>query len=70
MHWAQDHVEPMSALRTIACNDRWAEAWPQIVSTLRQQEKQRRVERHHQRKALAHPTFGYPNGGGKPHLRG
>ena len=35
MHWARAHVNPMLALRTIACNDRWAEAWPQIVSRLR-----------------------------------
>ena len=55
MHWAVDHVDPMVALRNIACNDRWDEAWPQIVSTLRQQERQRRVEHRHQRKALATP---------------
>jgi hypothetical protein len=52
MHWAADHVDPMVALRNIACNDRWDEAWPQIVGTLRQQEQQRREQRRHQRKAL------------------
>jgi hypothetical protein len=29
MHWA--HVDPLVALRTIACADRWAEAWPRIT---------------------------------------
>ncbi len=53
MHWARDHVDPMVALRDIACNDRWDEAWPQIVSTLRGQEQQRRAKRRHQRQALA-----------------
>ena len=53
MHWARDHVDPMVALRNIACNDRWAEAWPQIVGTLRQQERQRRAQRRQQRKASA-----------------
>jgi hypothetical protein len=53
MHWAPDHVDPMVALRNIACNDRWHEAWPQIVGILRQQEQNRRVERRHQRQVLA-----------------
>jgi len=49
MHWAPDHVNPMVALRNVACNDRWDEAWPQIVGILRQQEQKRRVERCRQR---------------------
>jgi hypothetical protein len=53
MHWAPDHVDPMVALRNIACNDRWDEAWPQIVGILRQQEQQRRAKRRHQRQTLA-----------------
>lgn len=53
MHWAQDHVDPMLALRNIACNDRWNEAWPQIVGLLRPQEQQRRAKRRHQRQRLA-----------------
>jgi hypothetical protein len=32
MHWAIAHVNPMVALRTVACSDRWAEAWPQITA--------------------------------------
>jgi len=50
MHWARPHVDPMLALRNIVCSDRWEEAWPQIVSTLRQQAQQRGTERRHQRR--------------------
>jgi hypothetical protein len=35
MHWAPQHVDPMLALRTIVCADRWDEAWPQIAARLR-----------------------------------
>jgi hypothetical protein len=49
MHWAPDHVDPMVALRNVACNDRWDEAWPQVVGILRQQEQKRRADRRHQR---------------------
>jgi hypothetical protein len=49
MHWARPHVDPMLALRNIVCSDRWDEAWPQIVRTLRQQAQQRRTERRHKR---------------------
>jgi hypothetical protein len=52
MHWAPDHVDPMVALRNVACNDRWDEAWPQIVGILRQHEQKRRAERRHQRHQL------------------
>ena len=34
MHWARDHVNPMVALRTVVCNNRWAEVWPQISRRL------------------------------------
>jgi len=53
MHWAAAHVDPMLALRNVACNDRWDEAWPQMVTTLRQQERTRRMERRHQRQRSA-----------------
>lgn len=29
MHWALSHVNPMVALRNVACNNRWKEVWPQ-----------------------------------------
>ena len=50
MHWAREHVNPMLALRTIACADQWAEAWPQITATLRQQAQQRRHQRRRARR--------------------
>ncbi len=45
MHWAPEHVDPMLALRTIACSDRWEEAWPQIVVQLRAERQARRRAR-------------------------
>ena len=41
MRWALDHVNPMVALRNVACNDRWAEAWAQISDQRRTQARQR-----------------------------
>jgi hypothetical protein len=35
MHWARPNVDPMLALRCIAANDRWEEAWPRIARSLR-----------------------------------
>lgn len=43
MHWAAAHVNPMLGLRTIACADRWEEAWPQIVTQQRAVAAQGRV---------------------------
>jgi hypothetical protein len=51
MHWARPHVNPMVALRNIACNDRWEEAWPQIATELRRQATQRRTVRRQKRQA-------------------
>lgn len=56
MHWARENVNPMVALRTVACSDRWEEAWPQISERLRQQAKesaeQRRGERRTAKEAV------------------
>ncbi|MFN8514969.1 MAG: ISKra4 family transposase [Chloroflexia bacterium] len=41
MHWARPHVDPMLALRNIACADRWGEAWPAITAELRRQARAR-----------------------------
>jgi hypothetical protein len=65
MHWARPHVDPMLALRNIVCSDRWDEAWPQIVRTLRQQTQQRRTERRHQRRT-AHDCTTAPLTGAAP----
>ena len=58
MHWARPHVDPMLALRNIACSDRWAEAWPQIARQRCHAEQQRRLQRHQRRqtRAVLHST--------------
>ncbi len=53
MHWARDQVDPMLALRNVACNDRWDEAWPQIEAQLRQQARDRGAARRARRLAQA-----------------
>lgn len=42
MHWAPSHVNPMLALRTAACNDRWDEAQQQLRTYRREQRHLRR----------------------------
>jgi hypothetical protein len=41
MHWSEANVNPMLALRTAACSDRWEEAW----GALRRHQQQGRVPR-------------------------
>ena len=41
MHWAPQHVDPMVALRTVVCADRWEEAWGSISAQLRAQAQAR-----------------------------
>jgi hypothetical protein len=45
MHWEPEHVNPLVALRTVACSDRWEEAWPQITAQLRAQTRERAAQR-------------------------
>ena len=56
MHWAREHVNPLLALRTIACSDRWEEAWPEILREIRAQQRataaQRRATRATRRATL------------------
>jgi hypothetical protein len=42
MHWADEHVNPMLALRNILCSGRWKQDWPKIETRLRKQTRQRR----------------------------
>jgi hypothetical protein len=56
MHWARAPVNPRVALRTVACSDRWADAWPQIVQHMRQHIWQRRVQ-HQKSKRPSHPPL-------------
>lgn len=46
MHWAPSHVNPMVALRNVACNDRWEEAWPQIAAQQQQARQEKKLQRH------------------------
>jgi len=52
MHWARPHVDPLLALRNIACSDRWDEAWPQITTQLRRQARTARLQRFQKRQIL------------------
>ena len=50
MHWADENVNPMLALRNILCSDRWKEEWPKIENQLRQQSTQLRMKHHQSKK--------------------
>src|SRR6266478_5336264 len=52
MHWARAHVDPLVALRTVACINRWGETWPRIAARLRTDANQRRRVRWHTRHPL------------------
>ena len=52
MHWAEEHVNPILALRNILCSGRWREDWPKIETRLRQQTYQQRRTIHQ----AHHPT--------------
>jgi hypothetical protein len=45
MRWARHNVNPLVALRSVACSDRWAEAWPAIIARLRRQARDRAAAR-------------------------
>lgn len=53
MHWAREHVNPLVALRTVACNGRWSEAWPRISARLRNEAAQHRRARRAARRPIA-----------------
>jgi len=66
MHWARENVNPMVALRTVACSDRWEEAWPQISERLRQQAKESAERRRGERRTaketmVVEPSIGQEN---------
>jgi len=52
MHWGRDHVNPMLGLRTVAANDRWTTAWPQIATRLRDQARRTSATRRAARRTL------------------
>jgi hypothetical protein len=55
MHWARASVNPMVALRAMACSDRWAGEWPRIWTELRAGQAARRRERHQLRLGARRP---------------
>jgi hypothetical protein len=60
MHWAPEHVNPLLALRNIACADRWAEAWPLICRRLRADAQARRAARRQRRRDRPPPPPAAP----------
>lgn len=53
MHWAVTHVNPMLALRTAVCNDRWPEAWNHQTQFRLHQRIQKAVDRASHRQEVA-----------------
>lgn len=51
MHWARDNVNPMLALRALACNQRWQEAWPTLWQAWRRAVHDRARQRRQARRA-------------------
>jgi hypothetical protein len=65
MAWASASVDPMLALRGVACSDRWAELWPAVTPVLRARARatsaaRRRVRRERRTAALAAPATALP----------
>jgi hypothetical protein len=60
MHWAEQHVNSMLALRNIVCSRRWKEDWPKVETHLRQQAYQRRMDLHNSRKLPAPVSVSTP----------
>ncbi|MGH2409835.1 MAG: hypothetical protein ACRDGS_05625 [Chloroflexota bacterium] len=61
MHWAPTHVDPMVALRTVACGDRWEDAWPRITARLRERTKERAACRRRARQEAKTAMESVPN---------
>lgn len=45
MHWARPNVNPMLALRSAACSNRWATAWTDLCAEQRRQRGAKRAQR-------------------------
>ncbi len=45
MHWEPSHVNPLLALRTAICNDRWDESWQAACAIWHRQQTQRQQQR-------------------------
>jgi hypothetical protein len=51
MHWALPHVNPLVALRSMACSDRWEEGWPQLSRQWRREARAATLARRRRRQA-------------------
>jgi hypothetical protein len=56
MHWARSNVNPMVALRALACSDRWPEGWTQIWAQWGAEQAAGRRARRAARPPLAPPS--------------
>ncbi|MGH7158435.1 MAG: hypothetical protein ACREGD_05235, partial [Candidatus Saccharimonadales bacterium] len=45
MRWAEQHLNPMLALRNLICNDRWPEGWHKIVTYRQRQRREQLMEK-------------------------
>lgn len=57
MHWAPTHVNPLLALRSAVCSDRWDATWEEITAYAIRQRQQRRNERTTDRQRHATSAF-------------
>jgi hypothetical protein len=60
MHWAENNVNPMLAIRNILCSDRWNEDWPKIEKRLRQQNMLTRNKLHTTHENIAQEKLWQP----------
>jgi len=56
MHWRREHVNPMLALRTLECSERWEEDWPLVRQRLSTQHKERGRVRRARRMSISGST--------------
>lgn len=57
MRWAEEHVNPMLALRNLVCNGRWSQGWRGIVSFHWQQRRQELREQARRQHPSAPPSI-------------
>lgn len=57
MHWSPAHVNPLLALRTTVCNDRWDATWALATSRRLATKQAARLARTHQRQSQATQAF-------------
>jgi len=71
MHWARPHVNPMLALRSAACSDRWGDAWALLRAEQQRQAAERRAQRGAAKRAVAPaaPPLGPAAPRGQPERR-